>query len=119
MNAVGAEAVAVSVVEVRRGVIGSCPLIERQLPASCSRVAVAIVARGDDHVPRPAAPSPAAVGPFVPRRGRRTRVPLIVPVRWILSCRSMTDWINCSGRGGQPGTYTSTGMKRSMPCTTA
>jgi hypothetical protein len=23
----------------------------------------------------------------------------------------------CSGRGGQPGMKTSTGMKRSMPCT--
>src|SRR5437588_680583 len=30
----------------------------------------------------------------------------------------MIDWINCSGRGGQPGTYMSTGMNRSIPCTT-
>ena len=42
-----------------------------------------------------------------------------VPVRWIFSWRSMIDRIICSGRGGQPGTYTSTGMKRSIPCTTA
>ena len=26
-------------------------------------------------------------------------------------------YINASGRGGQPGTYTSTGMMVSMPCT--
>ena len=30
----------------------------------------------------------------------------------------MIAWINCSGRGGQPGMYMSTGMNRSMPCTT-
>ncbi len=44
--------------------------------------------------------------------------PRNVPSRWILSCKSMIDWSSCSGRGGQPGTYISTGMKRSIPCTT-
>lgn len=29
--------------------------------------------------------------------------PRTVPSRWIFSCKSTIDWINCSGRGGQPG----------------
>ena len=47
-------------------------------------------------------------------------VPLNVPVLLMTSCcRSMIDWISCSGRGGQPGMYRSTGMKRSIPWTQA
>src|SRR5258706_245839 len=38
--------------------------------------------------------------------------PPIVPSSWILSCRSIIAWINCSGLGGQPGTYMSTGIDR-------
>ncbi len=45
--------------------------------------------------------------------------PSWVPVFMTFSCRSMIPRSNCSGRGGQPGTYISTGMKRSTPCTTA
>src|SRR5690606_23947734 len=33
-------------------------------------------------------------------------------------CSSVSPSISASGRGGQPGTYTSTGMKLSTPCTT-
>src|SRR5262249_46961865 len=46
-------------------------------------------------------------------------LPLTVPVFLIMSCRSITDCSSCSGRGGQPGRYRSTGRKRSTPCTTA
>ena len=35
------------------------------------------------------------------------------------SCRVTMPWINASGRGGQPATYTSTGTTSSTPCTMA
>jgi len=41
-------------------------------------------------------------GPSATER-RANSLPMIVPVRWILSWISMTDCSNCSGRGGQPG----------------
>ena len=50
---------------------------------------------------------------------RRIHGRVIVPVRMIFCCISIIAASNCSGRGGQPGTYMSTGMKRSTPCTTA
>ena len=39
--------------------------------------------------------------------------------RWIFSCSFKSPSIRASGRGGQPGTYTSTGTIWSTPCTTA
>ena len=33
-------------------------------------------------------------------------------------CSSTMPWMNASGRGGQPGTYTSTGMIWSTPLVT-
>ena len=39
--------------------------------------------------------------------------------RWIFSCSFKSPSIKASGRGGQPGTYTSTGTIWSTPCTTA
>ena len=30
--------------------------------------------------------------------------------RWIFSCKSVIAYKSCSGRGGHPGTYTSTGI---------
>ena len=38
---------------------------------------------------------------------------------WIFCCSSVMAWINCSGRGGQPGTYTSTGITWFTLCTRA
>src|SRR3954462_13522339 len=53
----------------------------------------------------------ATAVPFA-SRGR----PMVLPE--ILSCNRMIPSINASGRGGQPGTYTSTGTTRSTPLTT-
>src|SRR5690606_17285678 len=49
-------------------------------------------------------------GPTTHERGRRS-----VPTA---CCSSVSPSISASGRGGHPGTYTSTGMKLSTPCTT-
>ncbi len=37
---------------------------------------------------------------------------------WILPCSSSRPWKSASGRGGQPGMYTSTGTTLSTPLTT-
>ena len=37
---------------------------------------------------------------------------------WILPCSSSRPWNSASGRGGQPGMYTSTGTILSTPLTT-
>ena len=37
---------------------------------------------------------------------------------WMRCCNSTMPWMNASGRGGQPGTYTSTGMIWSTPLVT-
>ena len=37
---------------------------------------------------------------------------------WILPCSSSRPWNSASGRGGQPGMYTSTGTTLSTPLTT-
>ena len=59
--------------------------------------------------------SPRA-GPARPGSGRRPRYTRRRAFdRFIFSCRSMHPWISVSGRGGQPGTYTSTGRTPSIP----
>src|SRR6185436_13572811 len=37
---------------------------------------------------------------------------------WIFSCSFITPYSSASGRGGQPGTYTSTGITSSTPFST-
>ena len=50
---------------------------------------------------------------------RSSGVPASARDLLIFSCKSRKPCIRASGRGGQPGTCTSTGTKVSEPCTTA
>ena len=52
-------------------------------------------------------------------RSRRRSAALGRPFAPIFSCSFMMPWISASGRGGQPGTYTSTGTISSTPWTIA
>ena len=60
-----------------------------------------------------------APAPVAGRRGRLGRAGSATNLCcWILPCSSSRPWNSASGRGGQPGMYTSTGTILSTPLTT-